>query len=96
MTSYEERTPEQPTAVGGRCLVLVDAIQDIEAIRAKLAEIGLNHTAYLLDIAKLDLVASLYRVPDQKLSPLAKSFFVETAPQSENILPKNIDCPSQE
>jgi hypothetical protein len=66
---------------GKRCAVLVDALLDIDAVREKLTEAGLNHAAYLLDIAKLELIASLYRVPNQKLSPLAEQLFSRTAPQ---------------
>lgn len=61
-----------------RCLVVIDALLDIDAVREKLVDAGLNHSAYLLDIAKLDLIASLYRVPDEKRSTFAKRLFVRT------------------
>jgi hypothetical protein len=66
---------------GKRCLVLVDAILDIDAVREKLTDAGLTHSAYLLDMAKLDLIASLYRVPEQKMSPYVKRLFAKTGLQ---------------
>jgi hypothetical protein len=82
MSSFEDLASRRVMMDARRCAVLVDAILDIDAVRQKLTDAGLNHSAYLLDIAKLDLIASLYRVPEDKLSPLAKQLFVKTASQS--------------
>jgi hypothetical protein len=58
-----------------RCLVLVDAILDLNAVREKLAHAGMNHSAYLVDMARLDLIKSLYRVPDEEMGAFAKRLF---------------------
>lgn len=62
-----------------QCAIVVDALLDIDAVREKLADTGLSHAAYLLDIAKLNLIESLYRVPEQKPSTFTKRLFVRTA-----------------
>lgn len=82
MSAFLKLVSERKVIDRKRCLVVIDALLDIDAVREKLANAGLNHTAYLLDIAKLDLIGSLYRVPEEKMNPFAKRLFVRTTSPS--------------